>query len=128
MCGLCCYTHFKTITFMHLSSLDRHRYGTSLNGSLDTSTLLNNGLSLSKLSPGHGINDLSYRMKQELDRSISKHLEKGGCMTLLGPGDAYPLEVSVSKMQIVFGGFRRRENKYGIISDPYTSTPDKRCI
>ena len=26
---------------------------------------------------GHGVNDLSERLKQDLDRSIAKHLEKG---------------------------------------------------
>ena len=34
-------------------------------------------MSLGKISPGHGVNDLSAKIKAELNRSIAKHMEKG---------------------------------------------------
>ena len=40
-----------------------------MDGKLDTAML---GKSLD-----HGVNDLSHRWRQELDRSIAKHMEKG---------------------------------------------------
>ena len=41
---------------------------------------LNNSHVFSKSTTWHGINDLSHKLKQELDRSIAKHLEKGNCL------------------------------------------------
>lgn len=39
--------------------------------------ITDNAWTLGKKTSDHGVNDLSFKIRQELDRSIAKHLEKG---------------------------------------------------
>ena len=63
--------------FLCTVSAERQQFRGSGGLPLDSSYTYNNAWTLGKSTTDHGINDLTHKIRQELDKSIARHLEKG---------------------------------------------------